>query len=507
MPSQIVECVPNFSEGRRPEVIEAIRESIAAVSGVHVLDQHIDADHNRSVITFAGPPESVLEAAFAAIDQASQWIDLDQHQGEHPRIGATDVVPFVPISGVEMQDCVELAKRLGKRVGEELGIPVYLYERAATRPDRENLSKLRVGEYEGLKEAIQSDPERVPDFGPAKLGKAGATVIGARAPLIAYNVYLTTDDVAIAKQIARTVRQSSGGLPFVKALGMLVAGRAQVSMNLTDYTQTSVDVVVEAIRAEAQKHGVDIHHSELVGLIPELALIKAARRYLQLEQFETDQVLETRLQAAVDKHGTFLDRLAAGTPTPGGGSAAAHAGAMAAALVAMVARLSMGKKKYAQFEERAAEIASQADGLRLTLEQAVIQDAQAFDQVMRALRMPKQTDDEKATRFEAIERATHQAAAVPLDVARQVTEVLALAVEVAEQGNVSAASDAGSACAMAQAGFTAAGLNVRINAASVKDEEVAKRWLHELDELHAQAEASTERVRKALVERAGLSHA
>jgi glutamate formiminotransferase/formiminotetrahydrofolate cyclodeaminase len=504
MPTKIVECIPNFSEGRRPEVIDAIRESIASFSGVHVLDQHIDADHNRSVITFAGDPESVLEAAFAAIAQAARWIDLDQHQGEHPRIGATDVVPFVPISGMEMQDCVELAKRLGKRVGEELSIPVYLYERAATRPDRENLSNLRIGEYEGLKAAILSDPDRAPDFGPAKLGKAGATVIGARAPLIAYNVYLTTEDVSIAKQIARTVRQSSGGLPFVKALGMLVAGRAQVSMNLADFTQTSVDEVVEAIRSEAQKLGVDIHHSELVGLIPEMALIKAAERYLQLDQFETDQVLETRLQAAREKQGTFLERLAAGTATPGGGSAAAYAGAMAAALVAMVARLSMGKKKYAQFKERAAEIASQADALRQALEEAVVQDTQAFDQVMRAFRMPKQTEAEKVVRQEAIELATHRAAAVPLQVARDATSVLKLAVEVAEQGNSNAASDAGSAAAMAHASLSSAGLNVRINAASVRDEKAAQRWLREFDELHSQSKSSIELVHKALADRAGI---
>jgi glutamate formiminotransferase/formiminotetrahydrofolate cyclodeaminase len=371
MPSKIVECIPNFSEGRRPEVIQAIREAIADISGVFVLDEHVDADHNRTVITFAGPPEPVLEAAYAAIAQAAQLIDLDQHEGQHPRIGATDVVPFVPISGVDMQDCVELAKRLGKRVGEELDIPVYLYEKAATRPERENLSKLRKGEYEGLKETIQSDPERAPDFGPARLGKAGATVIGARAPLIAYNVYLTTDDVSIAKKIARTVRQSSGGLPFVKAMGMSVAGRAQVSMNLTDYTQTSVDKVVEAIRSEAKSYGVDIHHSELVGLIPQLALIEAAQGYLQLTQFETDQVLETRLQAAIDAQGSFLDQLSAGTATPGGGSAAAYAGAVAAALVGMVARLSMGKKKYPEFQPRADEIAAQADALRLSLEASV----------------------------------------------------------------------------------------------------------------------------------------
>ncbi len=505
MPIKIVECISNFSEGRRPEVIQAIRGAVAGVSGVHVLDLHADADHNRTVITFAGPPEPILEAAFAAIAQAALLIDLDQHEGQHPRIGATDVVPFVPISGVEMQDCVELARRLGKRVGEELGIPVYLYEKAAMRPERENLSKLREGEYEGLKQAIISDPERSPDFGPARLGKAGATVIGARAPLIAYNVYLTTDDVSIAKEIARSVRQSSGGLPFVKALGMLVAGRAQVSMNLTDYTQTSVDKVVEAIRSEAQTYGVDVHHSELVGLIPQLALIEAAQRYLQLTQFETDQVLETRLQAAMEAEGSFLERLSAGTATPGGGSAAAYAGAMAAALVGMVARLSMGKKKYAEFQERAEAIADQADALRLSLESAVALDAQAFNQVMKAFRLPKESQAEQAARAEAIQRATHQAAEVPLQVARQAAAVLELAAEVAERGNVNTASDAGSAGAMAQACLTSAGLNVRINAASVEDQAAARQWLQELDALQLQAEDAAQLVRAALEERAALS--
>jgi glutamate formiminotransferase/formiminotetrahydrofolate cyclodeaminase len=506
MPSKIVECIPNFSEGRRPEVIQAIREAIAGVGGVHVLDQHADADHNRTVITFAGPPEPVLEAAYAAIAQAAQLIDLDQHEGQHPRLGATDVVPFVPISGVEMQDCVELAKRLGKRVGDELGIPVYLYEKAATRPERENLSSIRKGEYEALKESIISDPDRAPDFGPASLGKAGATVIGARAPLIAYNVYLTTDDVSIAKKIARSVRQSSGGLPFVKALGMSVGGRAQVSMNLTDYTQTSVDKVVEAIRSEAQSYGVDVQHSELVGLIPQMALIDAAQHYLQLDQFETDQVLETRLQAAVEAQGSFLDQLAAGTATPGGGSAAAYAGAMAAGLVGMVARLSLGKKKYAEFQERAGQIAEQADDLRLSLEAAVAQDAQAFNQVMKALRMAKQTEAEQAARSEAIQRAMHQAAEVPLQVAREAVAVLELAAEVAERGNVNAASDAGSAAGMAQACLSAAGLNVRINASSVNDEKSAKRWLQEMDGLQAQAEEAALRVRDALSDRANLTH-
>ncbi|TFH36379.1 MAG: glutamate formimidoyltransferase, partial [Anaerolineales bacterium] len=230
MQRQIVECIPNFSESRRPEVVQAIEDAIRSVKGVHTLDRHMDDDHNRTVITFAGAPEAVGEAAFLAIAKAAELIDLETHSGEHPRIGATDVVPFVPILGVTMDECVELARALGKRVGEELDIPVYLYENAATRPDRVNLAHLRKGEYEGLKKAIQEDPSRAPDFGPAKLGKAGATVIGARSPLIAYNVYLTTGDVSIAEKIARRVRQSSGGLRYVKALGMLVEGQAQVSM-------------------------------------------------------------------------------------------------------------------------------------------------------------------------------------------------------------------------------------------------------------------------------------
>ncbi|MCK4693218.1 MAG: glutamate formimidoyltransferase, partial [Anaerolineales bacterium] len=336
MTRRIIECIPNFSEGRHTEVIDAIENAIVEVPGILLLDRHIDADHNRSVVTFAGSPEVVAQAAFSSIKVAAELIDLDHHQGEHPRIGATDVVPFVPISGVTIAECVAIAHALGERVGDELGIPVYLYEKAATRPDRVNLENIRRGEYEGLKETIGVDPDKTPDYGPNYLGTAGATVIGARHPLIAFNVYLSTDDVSIAKKIARAIRQSSGGLPFVKALGMLVEGRAQVSMNLTDFTQTPVFRVVEAIRDEATRHGVTIHHSELVGLIPQSALVDSAQWYLQLDQFEHDQVLETRLYDAIADEPSFLEQLAAGTPTPGGGAAAAYAGAMAAALVAMV---------------------------------------------------------------------------------------------------------------------------------------------------------------------------
>jgi glutamate formiminotransferase len=292
---RIVECVPNFSEGLRQEVIDQIVGALASVEGVRVLDVQSDADHNRSVVTMVGEPEAVEEAAFRGIERAARLIDMDQHQGEHPRMGATDVVPFVPIAGVAMADCVEIARRLGERVGRELSIPVYLYEEAAARPDRRNLADVRRGEYERLKVEIETDPHRAPDFGPARMGKAGATAIGARPPLIAFNVYLNTDDVAIAKAIARAVRHSSGGLRYVKALGLLVEGRAQVSMNLTDYRQTPIHRVVEMIRREAARYGVAIVSSEVVGLIPNEALVDAARFYLQLDGFSPDQILENRL--------------------------------------------------------------------------------------------------------------------------------------------------------------------------------------------------------------------
>jgi glutamate formiminotransferase len=293
--NQLVECIPNFSEGRRTEVIDAITNAIEAVPGVLLLGRSSDRDHNRSVITFVGSPDAVCEAAFRAIAKAAELINLEDHQGQHPRIGATDVVPFVPLKNMTIEECAALARTLGQRVGEELNIPVYLYEVAATHPDRTNLENIRRGNYEGLKSAVQTDPSRLPDFGPAQLGSAGATVIGARAPLIAFNVYLTTDDVEIARKIAVTVRHSSGGLRFVKALGLLVDGHAQVSMNLTDFTRTPIPQVVEMIRREAARYGTTIHHSELVGMIPQMALIDAARWYLQLDQFSPNQILETRL--------------------------------------------------------------------------------------------------------------------------------------------------------------------------------------------------------------------
>lgn len=292
---QIVECVPNFSEGRRQEVINAIVAGITAVPGAHLLDVQSDADHNRTVVTFVGQPEAVLEAAFQGARIAAGLIDMNQHSGEHPRMGATDVIPFIPARGVTMDDCAQLARRLGQRMGQELDIPVYLYGQAASRPERANLPDVRRGEYEGIRDSIGSDPARDPDFGPQRLGSAGATAVGARAFLIAFNVYLNSGAVEIAKKIAKTVRHSNGGLRFVQAMGVLVDGQAQVSMNLTDFNKTALHVVVELVRREAARYGVLISHSELVGLIPQQALLDAATWYLQLDGFKPDQVLENRL--------------------------------------------------------------------------------------------------------------------------------------------------------------------------------------------------------------------
>ncbi len=504
--TRLVECVPNFSEGRRPEVIEAIASAITSVDGAHLLDRSSDWDHNRTVLTFAGPPEAVEEAAFRAIQKAAELINLDEHRGEHPRIGATDVVPFVPLSGVTMDDCVAMARRLGQRVGEELGIPVYLYERAATRPERVNLENIRRGEYEALKEEIGSNPDREPDFGPRRVGPAGATVIGARDFLIAFNVYLTTDDVSIARKIARAVRHSSGGLRYVKALGLLVDGRAQVSMNLTNYRKTPVARVVEFIRREAARYGIAVHHSELVGLIPQEALVDAAVWYTQLDQFEKDQVLETRLYAAqaASQPTDFLEDLASASPTPGGGSAAAHAAAMGAALVAMVARLTLGRKKYADVADDMQRILEQAETLRADLTCAVDEDAAAFQAVMAAFKLPRETPEEKATRARAIQEATLEAARVPLETARRAVEVMALAERAATLGNVNAITDAASGVAMARAALTAAAYNVRVNLSSLGDEAASAEMRETLTALEARAAKIEKSLQSVLAKRAGL---
>ena len=495
MPNPIVECIPNFSEARRPEVVEKILSAIRSVEGASILDHSSDTDHNRTVVTFVGAPAAVEEAAFQAIKTAAKLIDLDHHTGEHPRLGATDVVPFVPINDVTMQDCMEMARRVGKRVGDELTIPVYLYEAAATRPERQNLENIRRGEYELLKTEIGVNPERNPDFGPAKLSPAGATVIGARAPLIAYNIYLTTDDVTIAQKIAKAVRNSSGGFRFVKALGLLVEGRAQVSMNLTNFRQTPVFRVMEAVKTEAARYGVAVHHSELVGLIPQDALRDSAVWYLQLDGFQTEQILEEKLNASRSGSASapvipgkdLLDNLAAGTPTPGGGAAAAYAGSAAASLAGMVARLTAGKKKYAAVEARMWQIIDESEALRAQLLNTMQQDSAAFEAWMAANRLPKETEEQQSARAAAVEAATRTAIEIPLQTAAQSLQAMKLAREVAENGNLNAISDAGSAGELALTAITAAGYNVRINAPGLADQAAAEGYITKAREIETQA--------------------
>jgi len=489
MSNPLVECIPNFSEARRPEVVEEIINSISSVSGISILDKHSDLDHNRTVVTFIGSPNGVEEAAYQAIKTAAKLINLNIHTGEHPRIGATDVVPFVPINDISMPECVEMAKRLGKRVGESLNLPVYLYEEAASSPERQNLENIRRGQYEGLKKDICIDSSRKPDFGPAELGPAGATVIGARQPLIAFNAYLTTGDVKTAQKIARDIRHSSGGFRFVKAMGILVDGRAQVSMNLTNFRQTPIARVVETIRFEAQRYGVSIHHCELVGMIPQEAMVDAAKWYLQLDAFLPDQILEQKLAASkLEDHPKlasqdFIDKLAAGTPTPGGGSAAAHTGAAAAALVEMVCHLSIGRKKYASFEKEFIAILGLAGELRSKLAMAVEKDSEVFEQFMLASKLPKFSPEEIQKRAEAIETAAINAALVPLEVARNALKVTEMANFVAENGNLNAISDSATSAALARAAITGASLNVRINLVDLPENGIAQSCLKEIESI------------------------
>jgi glutamate formiminotransferase len=340
---QIVECVPNFSEGQDPAIVDAIADSIARRPGLAILGRTMDADHNRSVITFAGSPAAVRDAAIHAVEKAAELIDLRRHTGVHPRIGATDVLPFVPVEGVSMEDCVDLAHTVGEEIWSQLGIPVYFYEKAARRPERERLENIRRGQFETVRELAATDPGRKPDIGGPELHlSAGATVVGARQFLIAYNINLETDEVSVATNIAKKIRTSSGGFPHVKALGVYLLSRkqSQVSMNLTDFRITPVHVVFDAVREQAESEGVRIAGSEIIGLIPKAALEMAAEHYWKCENFSPDLVLENRLSELLPYSiDDVLDEISDPGRAAGGGSAAALAGAMASALGVLTSRL------------------------------------------------------------------------------------------------------------------------------------------------------------------------
>ncbi|MBC7186244.1 MAG: glutamate formimidoyltransferase [Calditrichaeota bacterium] len=550
---QLVECVPNFSEGRNRAAIDAITREIADTEGVKLLDVDPGADTNRTVVTFVGTPAGVVEAAFKAIRKAAELIDMSKHRGAHPRIGATDVCPFVPLAGCTMADCVALARQLGARVGEELGIPVYLYEEAATRPERKNLADIRQGEYEGLPAKLK-DPAWAPDFGPAVFNpKTGATVIGAREFLIAYNINLNTRDRRLAQEIALNIRESGrlqrdpegnilrdehgnplrkpGKFQAVKAVGWYIPEykQAQVSINLVNYKVTPPHVVFDEVCREAELLGLRVTGSELVGLIPLEALLMAGRYYLQKQgrspglperdlvdiavrslglndicRFEPEkkiieyQVGERRGPLVRMAVAEFVDELSTESPAPGGGSVAALAGALAAGLAAMVANLTVGKKGYEGVAGELQEVATRAQTLKDALLAAVDEDTRAFNRVMDAFALPKSTDEQKQARHAAIQEATRGATQVPLQVMKHAVQALELAAVVAEKGMATAASDTGVSALMARAAAEGAALNVRINLGSLEDQDFVATSKATAEQLVKVARNLAERVLSAV---------
>ncbi|MEP0775380.1 MAG: glutamate formimidoyltransferase [Acidobacteriota bacterium] len=547
---RIVECVPNISEGRRREVIDAVVAAAARVAGVTVLNVDPGEETNRTVITFVGEPEAVLEGAFQLAAKAYQLIDMRSHRGAHPRMGAVDVVPFVPIAGVTMDDCVALARRLGQRLGEELGVPVYLYEFAATSPQRRNLADIRAGEYEGLAAKLE-DPAWRPDFGPTTFNAAsGATVVGARKFLVAYNVNLNTTDRRLANRVAFDVREKGrkkkdehgnvvldehgepvwepGLLRSVKAVGWFIPefGCAQISMNLTDLDQTPLHVAFDTCEERARERGLRVTGSELVGLVPRSALLEAGRHYLrrmgrsagvpervildtavrtlglsEVKPFDLEErVIEYRLSApktlASMSLAAFADELSTDSPAPGGGSVAALAAALGAALAAMVSNLSHGKKGFEEHGDALERIGERGQALKDELLAAVDADTAAFDRLLEAMRLPKKTAEEQQARARAVADATVGAIEVPLGVLERCPEVIELCREVARLGLPASRSDAGVGVQMARAGAAGAYQNVCINLPGLDDPGRAATLLDRADAawqrvlaLHAEAEA------------------
>jgi glutamate formiminotransferase / formiminotetrahydrofolate cyclodeaminase len=483
MPSTIVECVPNFSEGRDAAKVDAIVEAMK-IPGVYLLDREMDSDHNRSVITLVGEREAIQEAVIRGVGKASELIDLTQHQGAHPRMGAADVVPFIPIDGVTLEDCVAMARHVGAEIAKRYHIPVYLYEAAAAMPERQNLENIRRGQFEGIRADIGTNPSRKPDFGEPRLHPtAGATVVGARKALVAYNVFLNTPDVDIAKKIAKAVRFSSGGLRYVKGAGFLVRGLAQVSMNLTDFEQTPIHRVFEFVKREAARHGVMLISSEIIGLVPKKALEQAAEWFLQVENFDSSLILENRLAAVMGGKMTigglragvepFIEQLAAPNATPGGGSAAAASGAMAAGLANMVASMSRGKKAYLQYESDLSEAIARLSQLRQELKSAIDADAESYNVVMKAYKSARSSEEggpngKASDGAAAISSALKEATSVPLGVAEKAVEVIEIASKLRPITNPNMKSDLTTSIALAKAAREGALANVEINLDSLQ---------------------------------------
>ncbi|MCB5286779.1 MAG: glutamate formimidoyltransferase [Candidatus Cloacimonetes bacterium] len=547
---KLMECVPNFSEGRDLGILDAIAGAIKSVKNVSLLDVDPGADTNRTVFTMAGEPEAVVEAAFQAIKKAAELIDMSKHTGEHPRMGATDVCPFIPISDMSMAECVEYARKLGKRVGEELGIPVYLYENAASKPEWRNLATVRSGEYEALATKAK-DPAWKPDFGPQSFNaKSGATAISAREFLIAYNINLNTRDKKKAHDIALSIRESGrsardekgklirdangeivktpGIFSHCKAVGWYIDGynRAQISINLTNYKITPPHAVLDKVREMAHEMGLEVTGSELVGLIPKAAILEAGKYYLnkmnestgipermimetaiqsmglaELSPFDLDKKVIEYAIAKTDRLATktvidFCDVLSTESPTPGGGSVAALCLAMSGALSAMVANLTIDKKGYEKVQDAAHKYAPMGQSIKERAIHCIDVDSDAFDIMMEAMRLPKKTDEEIQYRNQQIELGTQGAIIAPLNVLRMSLEALELVKEVAKIGNINALSDAGVAALTALAAAKAANFNILINLQSITDEDFKKKTLAEAALLIKKCEALTDAVDK-----------
>jgi glutamate formiminotransferase/formiminotetrahydrofolate cyclodeaminase len=507
-PEPLVACVPNFSEGRRRDVIDAILRALE-VPGARVVYRQWDPEHNRLDATVIGSPDAVRASALAGAAAAVRLIDMDEHRGGHPRMGAADVIPFMPVRGITMDECVELARSFARELAETLNLPVYCYDRAAFTEERRSLAEVRKGEYEGLREAVARG-ERLPDFGPHEIGKAGATAVGARKPLIAFNVYLSGTDEAAAKEVARSVRESSGGLPAVRAIGFAVPERGcvTVSMNLVDYEVTGLREAFDAVRAEAARRGMEVLASEIVGLVPQAAISEADVAELRLEGFDADrQILERLVSAGAGIRGErleeFLEAVASDRPTPGGGAVAAVSGAAGAALVEMVSNLTAGRSGYEQTWDRMREVATAASRARAEFLALADRDTAAFDRVMGAFGLPKETDEQRAERSRAIREAYREAAEAPLEVARRAVDLMEAAAECVRVGNVNAASDALSAVHELSASVGCAIANVEINLAGMKDEAAAARMRSEIGAIRARAREWSETAELVFATRVG----
>jgi len=508
---KIVECVPNFSEGRRTDVIEALSEAIKSVEGVRLLDVESDRDHNRSVFTFIGEPEKVKEAALKASELAVEKIDLNKHKGAHPRMGAADVVPFIPLHGATIGECIELSKQFAQEFSSKCGVPVYLYSKSATRPDRVDLPNIREGEFERLRELIGTDPTRDPDYGPKKIHPtAGCTATGARNFLVAFNCNLNTKDVRVAKACADAVRNTTGGFVNVQAIGLDLPakGMVQVSMNLTHPRRTRIHQALEAVRTEARRYGATVVETEIVGMVPLFAVLDAFRYYVQPEKFEESMILDLfylgGAEEPTEKSLTemslieFGEEVRKAKATPGGGSVAAAMGSYGAGLVCMVTGLSITGRKFAAIKDEMLELRHTVENDRGVLMGLVERDSAAFEDVMSAVRLAEETPAQKSEKTAKLQAATVHASEVPLDTMRHSLNALRAARVAAEKGNINAITDGGVAAYALMAAIEGAALNVRINLGNIKDKGFVVKTLKEVESIVAEALALKQDVLKTV---------